>query len=193
MVQEPMSLLRALNAQDNTLDPILRRAGVTDPQLLVWYDNFVDLNVFAQTVEYAFQQEYEFDPNSGLFLRHPFTTQQTAKIEMTIVDVLLLRPTTTHYHKDVDEMIRLRGGEGWFYLLKKGETRADIDKFKDNRGLHVPKGAVHGFAPEPGHYLELEVICSGILNPKKEITKKPFYDTHWQGKFERYRDTRLHP
>lgn len=185
MTEEPISLLRALNAESNVLISVLKRAGVTNPKFLNWYNAFVDLSTFVKTVEYAFQQNYEFDPNSGLFLRQPFTEEQTAQMGRTIVDIILLRPTDLHYHKDVDEIIRVRSGEGRYLMKEKGAERADVNKLRE--ALYVPKEIVHSFTPEPGHYLEIEVICSGILDPKQEITEQPFDETPWMLNFQSHR------
>ena len=174
-VAPPLSLPDALNfASRDSVLVTLRAAGVTNRHLLDWYKENLELSTLLRTTDYAYSQGYTFDPGSGLFIRYPFSEEDIVRIGRTIVDVIFLRPSDLHYHKDVDEVIRFRGGEGWW--LKGLNRRILKDENSNMADLYVPSCAVHQFISKRGSHLELEVVCSGILNPAEEVCVMPFHE-----------------
>ena len=77
-----------------------------------------------------------------------------------------------HLHKDVDEVLKVLNGSGYFH--SQGDEKKERFLIGEGAEIYIPKSVPHAFAPEPGTCLEIRVACSGILDPKKEVTVVKF-------------------
>jgi len=115
-------------------------------------------------------QRYRLDTKPGLFVR---PSCETAILPHTLIDIAFLRPTYLHYHRDVEETIRVINGCGSMLVSYPLPQRMEfkIDK-GDERNL-LPH-TQHAFRPDKETCLELRIACDGILDPKKEIPVERF-------------------
>lgn len=143
--------------------------------------NYLQANLSDREQEiyalYARENDFEFDEESGLFVRYPVPLScQKMNLNYSVFDLVLPRPSDLHYHTDVNEEIFVANGKGFLQVTKEGKNYP-IEK---GQRISIPKGDIHGFTPsrvsKKEDVLELRVFCSGILHPEQEFCVTPFYE-----------------
>ncbi|MEK6945395.1 MAG: hypothetical protein AABW63_01240 [Nanoarchaeota archaeon] len=150
--------------------------SLENEHVIRWYDEHClisNINGMAKDLE---SRGYTADPKSGLFFRKLFSEEFLQKMSQTIIDVGFLRPTDVHFHEDVNEFVKVIGGKGYVFSKYKGEiSTPDISSFNESE-VEIPKGRRHAFSPSRNGFLELRVVCDGILDSNKEHCVTPFYE-----------------
>ena len=131
---------------------------------------FAKLNSILKEFE---QGGYVLDPNSGLYFHPDFGD----KDGVTQGKIVFPRPVDLHYHKDVGEKITVLSEEGGFFGRGLINQNFLIVYKGESINYYIDEG--HSFAPmRHSCPLEIELTCSGILDPKKEICLTPF-NKYW--------------
>lgn len=128
-----------------------------------WYKKHthpIIVNNMATSLE---SEGYKLDPESGLFTRPLFGVT----LPYTLTDIAITRPTDFHYHEDVNESVKVLRGRGAL-ISDLGSQRYRESLEKGFEGL-LPTRQAHAFRPNKDTYLELRVVCHGVLDPKREI------------------------
>ena len=76
---------------------------ITKEKVEEWYSKHVSPSFLRSVIKYAEKDGYEFNPDSGLLIRKPFPEETTNVLGYTALDIIFLRPTDFHSHKDIDE------------------------------------------------------------------------------------------
>ncbi|MBU3904798.1 MAG: hypothetical protein KJ906_01450 [Nanoarchaeota archaeon] len=121
---------------------------------------------------------YNFDKEAGMLFRPRKIAQE--ELNRTCLDIVFLRPSTAHYHPDVIEMVTPLSGQGKLYTFSENPTDSDDYYISDvnllisdkPRSRAIDINQIHAFKPDP--YLEINLVCSGILDMDKEVTIKSF-------------------
>jgi len=143
-----------------TVDEIL--AHFPSPEVKDWFANQISKGLpLAELVEKYEEQGYTLSQN-GFLTRQPFTEDELKEIGFTIVDMVLLRPSTYH-SRDLHRAIRVKKGQGLYF-----NTIKNWRELKEGDTLFVPKDADHGWMTGRTKPLEAQVVYSGILESSKE-------------------------
>ncbi|MEK6917609.1 MAG: hypothetical protein AABW51_01555 [Nanoarchaeota archaeon] len=141
-----------------------------------WYDEHASIRKINKMATELESKGYVADSKSGLFLRKQFSDENIQKIGRTIIDVGFLRPSDLHFHDDVTEFVKIIWGGGcYFSILEDGESQGYFIH-TDHSGIEIPVKRKHAFSPSKNGWLELRVVCDGILDPDKEYCVIPFQE-----------------
>ena len=143
-----------------------------------WYLKHSHLGVLEDLADRVEEQGYALDTKSGLFVKPHFGEVITEELGYTIVDIIFPRPSNYHFHTDVGEAIRVLNGSGAIIVGNDGDyTSSDFGK---GWQTIVYSNQHHAFRPDRERFLEIRVCCTGILDPKKEVTVTRFDEfTPW--------------
>ncbi|MBI3623221.1 hypothetical protein HY212_04045 [Candidatus Pacearchaeota archaeon] len=133
-----------------------------------WYKKHTHSMVMNDLASSLTSEGYTLNPESGLFMRPLFRLD----LKYTLIDIVLMRPTDLHYHKDVEETVRVIYGGG-LALTGGGEFPECVELGKGDE-VALDKNEHHAFRPNKGTYLELRIACDGTLDPEKEICVQRF-------------------
>ncbi len=155
--------------------------SLENEHVIRWYDEHSLIPTVNNMAKDLKSRGYVANPKSGLFTREMFSNSFLQKMGQTIIDVGFLRPSDVHFHEDVTEFVKVIGGRGYVFSEYKGKVSTpDISSFNESE-LEIPKGMRHAFSPSRNGWLELRVICDGILSSDKEHCVTPFYELEdWQ-------------
>jgi len=109
---------------------------------------------------------YEFDAKSGLFIKEVFPEKIAKRVGRTIVNIIFPRPVDQHYHEDVGEAFYVISGNGAF--RKVGEGMFFSEPIQRGSTTFADVGEYHAFSPDPGDYLEMAIVCTGVMDFSKE-------------------------
>lgn len=141
-----------------------------------WYYNNVNFGDLDMRIRNSEEREgYVLDTKSGLLIKKLFSDEVTENLGQTILKIKFPRPVDYHYHKDVAETFYVERGEGVFY----SQDRNLYSEIAPGKSFHVPKNTRHSFMPKKKGVLEMLIVCSGVLDPAKEVCVKRF-DEFWQ-------------
>lgn len=140
-------------------------------------------NTLAVVYDKFTKEGYELDPEGGVMVKHVMPLEMQKDIGHTSRRLVIPRPVDLHSHEGVSEFILTKWGYGILYTPSTAGSLKN-NKFKAHamfpeKYYFVPKKLAHCFAPNPGHYLELNLECSGDLDKDKEFTLKRF--DQWDG------------
>lgn len=155
-----------------------------------WYKKNIIPEKMFDLSQVALYKGYKLDPKSGLYFRNPWEMwdiDPTKETKRTITDIFFMRPSNIHFHSDIVELVRVIGGKGYLskghYLHHENLLLPEKDSLQEIpttylTTIHLAKNEVHGFSPdkETG-FLEINLICSRILDPEAEICVEKFDKT----------------
>jgi len=154
---------------------------ISNKRVREWYSSHVNSSFLKNMIDHAENDGYNLDTESGLLTREPFSKETTNVLGYTALDIIFLRPTDLHYHKDVDEAIFVEDGKGLvvFEDFDYDTIKVFRNKLYRGKSIIIGKQTNHAFRPDKGNFLEVRVSCSGILDPEKEVCMIPF-DKFWK-------------
>ncbi len=150
-------------------DPI---KSIANKSIREWYQRNLDPLFLRKLVEEAEKEGYSFDTNSGLLFRKVYSDSVIKRLGYTVLDIIFPRHTDLHYHKDVDEAIKVVKGEGFAYV--EDEDYVSIEVIHQGSEIYIPKKTLHLFSPFENNCLEIRLACSGIFDPKQEVCVEKF-------------------
>lgn len=165
---------------------------VIDKPYRKWYKRNVDPDEMGNLVEYFQKKGYILD-SSGFMLRSEYPKKINPKTNQTTLDIIFTRPTDLHYHRDVSEFVTVLSGKAelerhQFQGIEKyanpdfskyDMSEPELDIIEKRDWFISPPGEFHGYKPirtksDMPPYLEIALICTGILNPEKEVCVERF-------------------
>lgn len=148
--------------------------SIEDEQIKNWYKENTYPTFLGELVEENWERGYSLDLRSGLFFRRPYSEKIMKELGYTVADIIFPRPVNLHHHEDVGEALRVVRGKGVLYT--RSETGGVEKSFCTGKEAYVPRGMTHSFRPDKNSFLEVRLACSGILDDKKEICEKRFFE-----------------
>lgn len=141
-----------------------------DPQIKEWYRKNVDHTLLHNLVTEYNKKGYTLDKKSGLMFRQPFSADVIESLGHTVVDIVFPRPVDHHYHEDVGEALSVTEGSGALYT----RGMAKETPFRSGDSIFIPRGLAHSFRPDKNSFLEIRLMCTGIMNSDKEVCLQRF-------------------
>ncbi len=144
---------------------------IEDERIRRWYRNTTNLDFLNELVNRAEQIGYKLDTKSGLLIREIYF-DEIIKIHSTAMDIIFPRPVDLHHHEDVDETLLILDGSGKLYRKKEEVFKESQLYF--GQVATINRNVSHSFRPYKNGFLEVRLLCSGILDPSKEVCEERF-------------------